>query len=118
MDLVKGLDEGQDRMHAALVRSDEDPALTDVPEVGDGAGGFVGQAQQARGVVAEHIPGVGQGTVTRGPVDQALAEGVFESSNSLAGRWLRPAELPRGARKAAFGSHGHEHAQIIEREDV
>ena len=69
----------------------------------DRAFGFLRQAEQALGVVAQQAPGVGQRGVLGGAVEQPLADALLEPADGLADRRLRPVQLHGGPGEAAFG---------------
>ena len=115
MRLLERADERQHRVDSALVGADDDAADADVAQVGDGGGRLVNEPQQPRGVVEQHLAGVGQRPVARRAIDQPLPGAVFEPADRLADRGLRPAELVGRAREAPLGGDNGEHAEVFER---
>ena len=107
-------DERQHGVHRRFVGADQHPAAAQVAQVADGNLGFLGQAQQPLGVVAEEPSGVGQAGILGRPVEQPLADTVLEPLDRLTDGRLGTVQLHRGPREAPFGGHGQEDAQFAQ----
>ena len=103
-------DERQHDVHRGFVGADEDAAAAQVAQVLDGALRLLRQAEQPLGVVAQQAPGVGQGGVLGGAVEQPLADALLEPADGLADRRLGPVQLHRGPREAPFGRNLQKYA--------
>ena len=101
--LSEARDERQHGVHRRFVGADQHPAAPQVAQVLDRAFGFLGQAEQALGVVAQQAAGVGEGGVLGGAVEQPLADALLEPADRLADGRLRPVQLHGGPGEAAFG---------------
>ncbi len=101
--LSEARDDRQHDVHRRFVGADQDAAAPQVAQVLDRAFGFLGQAEQTLGVVAQQPAGVGQGGVLGGAVEQPLADVLLETADGLADRRLRPVQFHGCPREAAFG---------------
>ena len=90
MRLPEPRDEGQHCVHRRFVRADEDPPTSQVAQILDGSLGLLRQAEQALGVVPEKAPGLGQGRVLGGPVEEALPDALLQAADRLADCRLSP----------------------------
>ncbi len=91
------LDERQQRVHGGLVGADDDAAAPDLLQLPDRRLGLAGEPEQPLRVVLQQPPGLGQRAVSRGPVEQLLAQLVLEPPDRLADGRLGPVE-PGGRR--------------------
>ena len=103
MRLPEARDERQHDVDRRFVGADEHAAAAQVAQVLDGALRLLGQAQQTLGVVAQQAPGVGQGGVLGGAVEQPLADALLQPADRLADRRLGPVQLHGRPGEAPFG---------------
>ena len=107
-------DERQHDVHRRLVGANQHAAAAQVAQVLDGNLRLLGQAQQPLGVVAQQPPGVGQGGVLGGPVEEPLADALLEPPDRLADGRLGPVQLHGGPGEAPFGRNLKEYAQFAQ----
>ena len=112
MFLAELLDERQQHVDAAFVRSDQHAPALQIAQLANRELRLFRQPLQAFGVVPEHPPRLGQRAVLRRPIEEALADLVFEAADGLADGRLGPMQLGRGARKAALRGNGEKDAQF------
>ena len=108
------LDQRQQHVHAALVRSDQHASALQVPQLADGQLRLLRQPLEPLGVVAQHPPRLGQRAVLRRAIEQPLPHLVLEPADGLADGRLGAVQLRRGARKAALGGHGEKYTQFCQ----
>ena len=101
-------------MHGRFVGADEHAAAPQVAQLAHRRLGLLGEPHEPLPVVLQHAAGVGQRAALRRPVEQLLAEIVFEPPHGLADGRLGAVHLGRGARKAALLGDGEEDPQGCE----
>ena len=101
--LAEARDERQHHVHRRFVRANQHAPPAKVAQVLDGDFRFLGQAQQALGIVPEEAPGVGQGGVLGGPVKQPFPDAFLEPPDGLADGGLGPVQLHGRPGEAALG---------------
>ena len=100
------LDQRQQHVDGGLVGADQHAAALQVAQVAHRRFGLLGQPHQALRVVEEHPAGLGELAVLGRPVEEPLAEVVFETADGLADRRLRAVQPGGGAREAALRGDG------------
>ena len=108
----KLLDERQQHVHAALVRSDQHAAALQIAQLANRQLRLFRQPLQPLGVVAQHAPRLGERAVLRRSIEQPLADFLLEAADRLADGRLRAMELGGGARKTALRGHGEKNSQF------
>ena len=108
--LAESRDEWEHGMHRRFVGPHEDAPATQVAEVLDRALGFLGQSEQALGVVAKQATGFGQGGVLGGAVEQPLPDAFLEAADRLADCRLSPVKLHGRPGEAPFGRNLQKYA--------
>ena len=112
--VAKFFDQGQQDVHAALVRSDQDAPALQVPQLANGQLRFFRESLQPFGVVAQYPPRLRQRAVFRRAIEQPLPHFLFEAANRLADGRLRAVQLRGGARKAALRGDGEKYPQFCQ----
>jgi hypothetical protein len=110
MAVAEALDERQHRVNRRFVAADQHAAAAEIAQVLDRFLGFLGEPQQAVGVVAQEPAGLGQRGVLRGAVEQPLADALLQPPHGLADRRLRAVQLHRGLGEAPLGCNGEKNA--------
>ena len=111
---LERLDQRENRVHGALVRTDDHATLLDVPKFGNGARGLFCQTQEPVGVLEKQVACVGERAVAGGAVDEPLTGRLLEPSYGLTDCRLGSPQLLRGFREAPLAGNGDKYPKILE----
>ena len=98
-------DERQHGVDRGFVGADQDPPAPQVAKVLDRAFSLFREAEQTLRVITEKAPGLGQGGVLGGPVEQAFPDRFLQPADRLADCRLGPVEFHGRPGEAPFGRY-------------
>ena len=99
-------------MDGCLVDTNQHTATVEIAQLADRRLGFLRQPQDAVGIVLEDTARFGQCAVFRRPIEEPLANLVFESADGLTDRRLGSMELRCSSGKTSLGGDGEKNAQL------
>ena len=97
IELPEGPDVGEQIERARFVRPDDQLAGQLVAQLGERVHHLATEIFKLGGVFVNNFPGVGEGAVLEGPVEELLANFLLQALDGQTYGWLRPGQFLGGA---------------------